>query len=193
MIPSVPDLRGTVKVPARAGRAVRQMAQELSLAALIGGNLFGRLAMSPALAHITDKTERGKVLNGSWRRYGTMNSIALAALVSGWLPTRKDELGALWVSRQERTMVLAKDIVVGAVVVTGVASAVSGIGFAREAPAGAVPMDSGHDPAPEAPTRAARLKRLINVLGTLNLGAEVALVGINVAMVQRRTRRLLER
>ncbi|MDQ6605042.1 MAG: hypothetical protein M3Z06_00670 [Actinomycetota bacterium] len=183
----------TLTIPAGARTAARQFSQELSLAALIGGNLFGRLAMNPALAQITDKAERGKVLNRSWRRYGTVNSLALAGLVAGWLPTRRDELGALWVSRGERAMVLTKDVAVACVLITGLASAAAGVGFAREAPGGAVPIDSGHDPAPETPTRAARLKRLLNVLGALNLAAEVGLVAINVAMVQRRTRRLLKR
>ncbi|MDQ6607817.1 MAG: hypothetical protein M3Z06_14880 [Actinomycetota bacterium] len=177
----------------RSAQAARDFSQELSLAALIGGNLFGRVAMNPALAQITDKAERGKVLNRTWRRYGTVNSLALAGLVGGWLPSRREELGALWVSRGERTMVLAKDVAVAAVVVTGLASAAGGVGFAREAPEGAVPVDSGRDPAPETPRRAARLKRLVNVLGALNLASEVALLGINVAMVQRRTRRLLNR
>ena len=174
-------------------KAARDFAQDISLAALIGGNLFGRVAMNPALRQITDKAERGKVLNRSWRRYGTVNSLALAGLVGGWLPARRDELGALWVSRGERTLVLTKDIAVATVVVTGLASAAGGVGFARTAPDGAVPIDSGHDPAPETPTAAARLKRLVNALGALNLAAEVGLVAINVAMVQRRTSRLLKR
>jgi hypothetical protein len=178
-------------IPKRAGTGLRQFGQELSLAALIGGNLFGRLAMSPALGQISDKAERGKVLNRAWRTYGTVNSLALVTLVASWVPNRRAELGALWVSRHERARVATKDALVTGVVLTGLASAATGVGFALEAPGGAVPMESGHEAAPEAGGRASELKDALNRLGALNLAFEVALVGVNVALLQRRTRRLL--
>lgn len=192
----LPDAVGgeTVKLPQpsrRAGNTIRQLGQELSLAALIGGNLFGRVAMGPALSQIGDKTERGRVLNRAWRTYGTVNSLALLTLAASWFPNRRAELGVLWVSRSERALVLAKDTMVTGVVVTGIASAATGVGFAREAPGGAVPMESGHDPAPEASGRASDLKAALNRLGALNLAFEVGLVTVNVALLQRRTRRLL--
>ena len=43
--------------PTVAGRA----AHEIGLAGLLGGNLFGRLALHPAVANISDRAERGKV------------------------------------------------------------------------------------------------------------------------------------
>ena len=76
-----------------------------------------------------------------------------------------------------------------AVVLTGVASAATGIGFAQQAPGGAVPLASGHDPAPDTPPRAARLKRAVNALGALNLAADVALVAVNAALAQANFRR----
>ncbi|MFZ0091601.1 MAG: hypothetical protein WAL63_19015 [Solirubrobacteraceae bacterium] len=168
--------------PARARAVVSQVAQDASLAALLGGNLFGRLAMHPALTDVSDKQERGKVLNRAWRRYGTVNSTALAALVGGWIVARGDETGSLWTSPRRRRLILAKDLGVVAVVVTGLASAAGGVGFAAQAPDGAVPMDSGSEPAPETSGRATMLKQVVNVLGALNLGAEMALLGINAAL-----------
>jgi hypothetical protein len=140
-------------------------AHDLALGALIGGNLFGRLAMSPALEEVSDKSERGKVLNRAWRRYGTINSAALAVLVAGRLADRQSE----------RRLTTSKDVAVGGVAITGLASAASGVGFAQQAPGGAVPMQSGLDVAPETPQRAARIKRVVNALGALNLASEVAL------------------
>lgn len=167
--------------------AALQLGQELSLAALIGGNLFGRVAMGPALRGIGDKAERGKVLNRSWRRYGTVNSLALATLVGTWIPARQARLGKLRVSRFDRSLILVKDVAVGAVAVTGLASAAGGVAFSFAEPHGAVPLESGSKPAPETPSRAARLKRLTGSLGAANLACEVALVGVNVALAQRRT------
>jgi hypothetical protein len=165
-----------------------QSAQDAALAALLGGNLFGRLAMGPALSEISDKEQRGQVLNAAWRRYGTVNSTALAVLVGGWVSVRSDQSGRLWTSPVRRRLTVAKDIAVGAVVLTGVASAIGGVGFAHQAQDGAVALDTGSTPAPETPKRAASLKRTVNVLGGLNLAAELALVVVNAA-VSRRTAR----
>ncbi|MEA2426969.1 MAG: hypothetical protein QOF37_597 [Thermoleophilaceae bacterium] len=162
-----------------AGRA----AEDLGLAALLGGNLFGRLAMHPAVRGVCTPEDRGKVVSAAWRRYGTVNSLSLAAVLAGWLTTR-DEIGDPQVAR-------AKDAAVGAVALTGIASALEGVRFARSAPGGSVPLESGSEPAAQAPPDAARTKRLLNTLGRLSALAEVALVGINAVAAQPpRTRRL---
>lgn len=56
---------------------------DIGLGALIGANLFARVAMHPALTEISDERERGKVLNRAWHRYGTVNLFALGAVVGG--------------------------------------------------------------------------------------------------------------
>ena len=166
------------------GPVPAQLAQDAAVAALLGGNLFGRLAMHPALTSVSDKTERGRVVNQAWRRYGTVNSTALAALVAGWVSSRPGASGLSWAGGRHRRLVLAKDIAVGAVVATGLASAVGGVEFAHQAPEGAVPLNSGSDPAPETPRRAAALKRVVNVLGGLNLAAEVSLLAVDALLAR---------
>ena len=168
--------------PRRMRPVVSQFAQDAALAALLGGNLFGRVAMHPALTDVSDKQERGVVLNRAWRRYGTINSTALATLVAGWLSARGDESGRLATSPRRRRLILAKDLSVGAVVISGLASAAGGVGFAQQAPHGAVPMDSGSAPAAETSNRVALLKHLVNGLGALNLATEMALVAANAAL-----------
>src|SRR5579884_322437 len=81
-----------------------QIAQNLALAALVGGNLYGRLAMHPALREVSDKQERGKVLNRAWRRYGNVNSGALAVVVGGWLLARRDGSGRVWTTPARRRL-----------------------------------------------------------------------------------------
>jgi hypothetical protein len=182
-----------MKVSDRAVMGALQFGSDLSLAALIGGNLFGRIAMGPALRRISDKRERGEVLNSAWRRYGTVNSLAAAGLVASWIPNRRRELNTLWVGRTDRSLIVLKDGLTAAVLLSGLAAAAGGVGFAHEAPGGAVPMESGSEPAAEAPGRAAKLKHALNAIGAVNLAAELALVGVNVALLQRRTRGLLRR
>lgn len=170
---------------AMAGRA----AHNLGLAALLGGNLFGRLAMHPALEHVSAKTERGEVVNAAWRRYGTVNSLSLAAVVGGWLLARGDETSGGNLSAREEVLARAKDVAVAAVAATGIASAATGVRFSHSAPGGAVPLESGSEPAAETPPGAARAKRLLNVLGGANTLAEAALVAIDAALAQESFRR----
>lgn len=157
-------------------------AQELGIALLLGGNLFGRRAMHPALEWVSSPAERGKVVNAAWRRYGAFNSVGLAGVVGGWAVER---------AGQEGPLARAKDVAVAAVAVTGVASAVEGVRFARSAPGGAVPLHSGSEPAPSAPPDAARTKRLLNALGQASAVAELALVAVNAALGQESGRRRL--
>lgn len=170
----------------QAGRA----AHELGMAALLGGNLFGRLALHPSVDRISDPRERGEVVNAAWRRYGTINSIGLIAVTAGWFGTRAQEArGAAKLTTRERALARAKDALVGTVFVTGVASGVEGIRFAKQAPGGAVPLTDGSTTAPNASPRAARMKRSLNVLGAASLAAEAALVAVNAALAQENFRR----
>jgi hypothetical protein len=172
-------------VLSQLGRA----AHDLGLAGLLGGNLFGRFALHPAVAGLSDPRERGEVVNAAWSRYGTVNSIGLVALTAGWAGARAGEAADRQLSDEERPLARAKDALVAAIVVTGVATAIEGIRFARQAPEGAVPLADGSHPAPDTPAPAARLKRRLNVLGGVGLAAEVGLVAVNAALAQAGFRR----
>jgi uncharacterized membrane protein len=176
-IPSVPL--------SQAGRA----AHDLGLAGLLGGNLFGRLALHPSVTAISDEAERGKVVNAAWRRYGIVNSLSLLAVTAGWLGARAGEAQPRFLSPAEQRLALAKDALVGVVAVTGVATAAQGMRFARQAPEGAVPLTDGDHTAVGASPAAARAKRRLNVLGLVSLGAEAALVSVNAALAQQGFRR----
>jgi hypothetical protein len=158
-------------------------AQEVGLAALLGGNLFGRVAMHPALRRIHDERERGAVVNNAWRRYGKVNTLSLAAVLAGWAGERFGDG-----KPRDSTLDRAKDVAVGAVALTGIAAAAEGVRFSRAWPDGAVPLADGSTPADDTPRKAARQKRLLNALGVANLSAEMALAAINAAHPSRRRR-----
>ena len=163
--------------PLSAARVAEQVGQ----AALLGGNLFGRVAMHPAVEGVCTPEERGKVVNAAWRRYGRVNSLSLLAVVGGWLATRDQA--------PDPDLVLAKDVAVGAVTLTGVASALAGVRFGKAAPGGAVPLDSGSEAAAGASASQTRQKRGLNMLGAASLVSELALVGIQGALAQEHFRR----
>jgi hypothetical protein len=176
------------------GRALH----DLGAAALFGGNLFARVGMHPALADISAPRERGLVVNHAWRRYGTVNSVSLLAVLTGWTLARRDEASNRMLSRSERRLAKAKDVAAGAVALSGLASALGGVLFARMEPGGAVALADGASPTAETPRREAGAKRIVNVLGAAELVSSGALVAVNAALAQvgfRRppVRRLLRR
>lgn len=182
MAPRVSIESDTISSLGRAGH-------DIGLGALIGGNLFGRLAMHPALREVSDKRERGKVLNRSWQRYGPVNAVALGTILAGWVGARLGEARPAMLSDRERKLALAKDAAVGAVAVTGLATMVNGMRFAETAPDGAVPMETGETTSEQAAPSSARLKRTINVLSSLHLASALTLAGVNAALGQTNFRR----
>ena len=109
--------------------------------------------------------------------------------MSGWAGARAAEARDHRLSPEERPLARAKDVLVGLVAVTGVATAVEGVRFARSAPNGAVPLRDGDHAAVNATPESALRKRRLNALGAASLVAEVALVGVNAALNQESFRR----
>jgi hypothetical protein len=168
---------------------IGRAAHDVGLAGLLGGNLFGRLALHPSVTHISDKAERGQVVNAAWRRYGAVNSLSLLAVIGGWAGARAGEAAPSELSDAERRLAVAKDVLVGAVAVSGLATAAEGVRFARRAPGGAVPLEDGDRAAPEATRAQQSAKRRLNALGLVSLAAELGLVGVNAALNQQSFRR----
>lgn len=179
----------TIPAPPVPLSQVGRAAHDLGLAGLLGGNLFGRLALHPSVTAISDEAERGKVVNAAWRRYGTVNSLSLAAVTAGWAGARVQEARPHRLSVAERRLALAKDVLVALVAAAGLATAVEGVRFSRQAPEGAVPLADGDHAAPGATEAQARAKRRLNALGLVSLAAEAGLVAVNAALNQQGFRR----
>jgi hypothetical protein len=169
----------------QAGRA----AHDLGVAGLLGGNLFARFALHPSVTEISDEAERGRLVNAAWRRYGAMNSLGLLAVVAGWAGARANEAADRRLSPEERQLARAKDVLVGVVAATGLASAAQGVRFSRMAPGGAVPLRDGDHASERAAEQQKRAKRRLNVLGAVTLAAEAGLVTVNAALNQQSFRR----
>ena len=161
-----------------------RVAHDLGAAALLGGSLYGRLALHPVVSGVSDRRERGKVVNAAWRRYGVVNGAGLAAVVGGWAAARATEARPELLSERERRLAAVKDGLVIAVAAGGLSTAVAGVRFSRQAPEGAVPLASGSEPAPETTRAAARLKRRLDRLGAFTTAAETVLVAVNALLAQ---------
>jgi hypothetical protein len=178
-----------IPAPPVALSQVGRAAHDIGLAGLLGGNLFGRLALHPSVTEISDKAERGQLVNAAWRRYGIINSLSLCAVIAGWLGARAKEAAPSQLSEAERRLAVAKDALVGVVALTGAVTAAEGVRFSRQAPGGAVPLDDGDHAASEASEAQHRAKARLNALGIASLAADIALVGVNAALAQQGFRR----
>jgi hypothetical protein len=147
------------------------------------------VALHPAVEGVCTPEDRGRVVNEAWHRYGKINSLSLAAVVGNWVAARTFETRGHLLNERERKLTVAKDVAVGAVAITGVASAAAGVRFGKAAPDGAVPLKSGSEAAPGASPSQSRQKRALNALGAASLLSEVALVGIQGALAQEHFRR----
>src|SRR3712207_1148931 len=156
-----------------------QVAHDVGLAAWLGGAMFGKFAHNPSLRLITSPTERGQVANAAWNGYNVVNSVSLGSASVAYLAARLTELRPTNLSDRERTLVTGMDVLMGTAVVTGIANGLLGAALARQAPGGAVPVETGTEPTATTPPRASRLQRAIGVLGTVNIATGVLLVADN--------------
>jgi hypothetical protein len=163
---------------------VTRAAHDVGLAAWLGGVMFGKFAHNPSLEKISSHAERGSVSNAAWNGYNPINAAGLGAAALGWGAARLTEANPVRLSGPEKALSRTKDGLMAAAVVTGIANGVQGARLARQAPDGAVPVQTGTKPAADTPAQAARIQRRIAVLGNLNLASGVALVAVNAVLAQ---------
>jgi hypothetical protein len=163
---------------------VTRAAHDVGLAAWLGGVMFGKFAHNPSLEKISSHAERGSVSNAAWNGYNPVNAAGLGAAALGWGAARLTEANPVRLSGPEKALSRATDGLMAAAVITGVANGVQGAQLARQAPDGAVPVQTGTKPDADTPPRAARIQRRIAVLGNLNLASGVALVAVNAVLAQ---------
>jgi len=143
----------------------------------LGGTIFGLVALNPTVKRVSDRRERGRVLNEAWTRFQTVGILAMGLTVAMW------RLGGLKEAESDIDATLAglKNILLGGALVTSVASAIAGRRIARQAPEGDTPVESGTEPAPETPEEAARSQRLSAFLGAATVALVAGVLGLSSA------------
>jgi hypothetical protein len=159
---------------------------KLGLGINLGGTLFGLLALNPTVERISDRRERGRVLNEAWMRFQLIGTFAMGLTVAMW------RLGGLKEAESDLDATLAslKNILLGGALVTSVASAILGRRIARQAPEGDTPVESGTEPAPETPEEAARSQRLSAFLGAATVALVAGALGLSSALEVRAVERI---
>ena len=161
-----------------ASTPVRSL-HKMGLGINLGGTIFGLVALNPSVARVSDRSERGRVLNEAWTRFQ-----ALATLAMGVTTIATWRLGGLKEAESDIDATLAgiKNILLGGALITSVASAIAGRRIPRQAPEGATPVESGAEPAPETPEEAARSQRLSAFLGAATVALVAGVLGLSSAL-----------
>jgi len=169
----------------QASTPVRSL-HKMGLGINLGGTIFGLIALNPSVARISDKSERGRVLNEAWARFQTIGVLAMGVTVAMW------RLGGLKEAESDIDPALAgiKNLLLGGALITTLASAVVGMRIARQAPEGATPVESGAEPAPETPEEAARSQRLSAFLGSATVALVAGALGLSSALEVRAVEKL---
>ncbi|MDQ3590097.1 MAG: hypothetical protein M3392_07630 [Actinomycetota bacterium] len=168
----------------QASTPVRSL-HKLGLGICLGGTLFGLIALNPTVSRISDRRERGRVLNEAWMRFQAIATLAMTTTVAMW------RLGGLKEAESDLDTILAslKNVLLGGALVTSVASAIVGMRIARQAPEGDTPVESGTEPAPETPEEAARSQRLSAFLGAATVALVAGVLGLSSALEVRAVER----
>ena len=159
-----------------------KIAHNLGLATWFGGALFGQVALNPTISRISDKNERGRVLNEAWGRFNAATFTAIAAALLTW------RLGGLKADAELRAPGLSrvKNLLLGGAAITGIASGVLGARIAKEAPVdapeGGTPVEAGTQPAPETPEEAAQSQRLISLTGPSALSLLAGVIAVSAVI-----------
>jgi len=159
-----------------------RIAHDIGLATWFGGQIFGKFALNPVVAVIDDEATRGKVVNSGWF---TFNPLGLAGLALGGgvhVAARKTEVADRNLRPVERTLARAQDVLLGVSAALTVATGVQGARLAKQAPGGAVPIESGTRPSLQTPPQAAALQRSIGALGNGTLLAGAGLLVANALL-----------
>lgn len=160
------------------------IAHDLGISTGVGGSLFGRVAMHPATRNISDREERGRVVEDAWQRFSHIQLGALGLMALTWFAGRS-ALSGRQVDRTARALTLTKDVCVIGTLATAIASTIAGRRMAAQQP-GAPPIDeTGQRLAAEAAPSAKRLNRITSASGIANLAFGAGVVATTAALAMR--------
>ncbi|HUS27330.1 MAG TPA: hypothetical protein VMZ53_02445 [Kofleriaceae bacterium] len=155
----------------------------MGLAATIGGGLFGQFALEPSLDEIATPVERDRMSAKAWNKYSWMKLAGHAAFAIPWFIGR-GMLSGNEVSARARALTLAKDILVGASLVTGIASIVIGRTLSKKSREGRGPdqargqgADNAEAPVLEKTVAAVGIANQLATIGVLAMTSLLAMEG----------------
>jgi hypothetical protein len=152
-----------------------RIAHDVGLSTWFGGQVFGKFALNPVVRVIDQPATRGKVVNSGWFSFNPLGATGLGVAAAVRIAARLTEVSPVRQTPTERRLALAEDGLLGTAVALTALTGIQGARLAKQAPEGAVPVESGTKPAAETPPEAASLQRSIGALGN---GSVLAGLGV---------------
>ncbi|HMI87651.1 MAG TPA: hypothetical protein VK550_26375 [Polyangiaceae bacterium] len=158
---------------------------DLGLATSVGGAVFGKAGLRRAAGSDMEQDGRGEIISEAWKNFTPINLLSHLSVGVTWLIGRS-MLSGREVKRSARNLVLAKDALTGVYLVSGLASTAAGYGAnqlrkAQDSSSSSVIEDMGVGEGDKAEL-SQRLQRASSILGTANLLAGAALLGITAVL-----------
>lgn len=157
------------------------VAHDLGLAAGIGGALFGRVGMQPAVRKIADKGEQTQIVTDAWMNFSKYQMAGLGLMGLTWFVGRT-VLSGHEAGLYPRGVVVAKDALVLGTLGTALGSAIAGRKLAeRERNSGGL-FDSLATP--EEVSSEERLRKTSSALGVANLILGAGVLAVTTILAQ---------
>ena len=152
------------------------IAHDVGLAASIGGTLFGKAALHPALnERLDDDQERMLVADAAWRRFGWLNLAAHGVFAATWFIGR-GMLSGKEVTPLARKLTMIKDGLVVASLISGVASVVLGRMLGKKT------REMGRQLSEREVQSIMTLRRAVGMAGLVNLISTASIHGVTTQL-----------
>ena len=157
-------------------------AHDVGLAAAIGGTLFGRTALQPALHEITSPQERDRVSADAWQRFSLVNLIAHGTMAATWFAGR-GMLSGREATGTARSLTKVKDGLIVASLVTGIGSILLGRSLGKRAEDGLGPAEVADRANVQGEAKRTRvIQRVCGGLGLANLVTNIGILAITTVL-----------
>ena len=157
---------------------------DLGLATSVGGAVFGKAGLRRGLDETPSENGRGEIVQQAWKKFTPINLLSHLAVGATWLVGRS-VLSGREIGRSTHRLVIAKDALTGIYLASGLASVAAGYGVSvvrkegGDASAASIAEGVGDGNKAEL---SQKLQRASTVLGTINLVAGAALLGLTAAL-----------
>lgn len=155
---------------------------DVGLAAAIGGTLFGRTALQPALSEIASAAERDMVSADAWQRFSLINLVAHGAMAATWFVGR-NMLSGREVTVTARRLTKVKDGLIVASLITGIGSILLGRSLGKRAREGMGPQEiRDRSGVVEGARKTESIQRACGALGLANLATNVGIMAVTTML-----------
>lgn len=148
--------------------------------------MFATVGLKPALRKAHSKEERRAIMQTAWSRFSRVNLNAHVGFTASWLIVRS-LLRRMYVDRSTKRLLVAKDLLIGGALLTGIAATVTGKALKRisqiKAPTGGKPPKAGEAVKSAHEKEYKRLMRLEKKLGRANMAFVAGAIIISPAIV----------